>query len=99
LALEQKEQAEQARIDALKKAEDDAKKAADEAVENERKRVEEEQRKEREAQEKREADKAYKQKIYNEMMMPLCVILDEAKAKAVIKLIAENKVPHISIKF
>lgn len=73
--------------------------AAADAVKKEQEKVAEAKRLEDEATAKREADKKYKQKIYNEMMLPLCVILDEPQAKAVIKLIAENKVPHIFIKY
>jgi colicin import membrane protein len=93
------EMAEKNKILAEKKAKDDAEKAAADAVKKEQEKVAEEKRLEDEATAKREADKKYKQKIYNEMMLPLCVILDEPQAKAVIKLIAENKVPHIFIKY
>ena len=78
--------------EATKKAVEDSQRKA-EAEAAEAKRLEDD------ATAKREADQEYKRKIYNEMMMPLCCILDEAQAKAVIKLIAENKVPHIFIKY
>lgn len=99
LVKEQTEMAEKNKILAEKKAKDDAEKAAADAVKKEQEKVAEAKRLEDEAIAKREADKKYKQKIYNEMMLPLCVILDEPQAKAVIKLIAENKVPHIFIKY
>lgn len=77
----------------------EAAEATKKAVEDAKKKAAEAKRLEDEATAKREADQEYKRKIYNEMMMPLCCILDEPQAKAVIKLIAENKVPHIFIKY
>jgi len=99
LIKEQAEITEKNKILAEEKAKEDTKKAAADAVQKEQDRVAEEKRLEDEATAKREADKKYKQKIYNEMILPLCCILDEPQAKAVIKLIAENKVPHIFIKY
>jgi hypothetical protein len=99
LAKEQAKQSEKNRIEAEQKAKEDAEKAAADAVRKEQERVAEEKRLEQEAAAKREEDKAHKKKIYNEMMLHLCCILEEAKAKELIRLIAENKVPHIFIKY
>ena len=96
------------REEALKrKAIDDAKQAEinkQQAIEAERQRIEREQaakeEAERQAEEARLANVEHMRSINNEILNKLCEIgLDEDQAKAVIKAIAKNEVPHTTIKY
>ncbi|RTS41431.1 hypothetical protein DY943_32275, partial [Pseudomonas aeruginosa] len=81
-------------------AERDAQRRAEEAAAAERKRQADEQaRIEREAA-AREADKAHKKAINNEALAALIAVgIPEECAKQAITLIAQRKVPHITINY
>ncbi|EMT6213762.1 hypothetical protein WMR50_006647 [Pseudomonas aeruginosa] len=91
-AIEAKQRAEQAERDAQRRAE--------EAAAAERKRQADEQaRIEREAA-AREADKAHKKAINNEALAAFVAGgMDESSARRAVTLIAQRKVPHISINY
>ncbi len=97
------EQAEREKLEAQQRAEQaerDAQRRAEEAAAAERQRQADEQaRIEREAA-AREADKAHKKKINNEALAAFVAGgMDESSARRAITLIAQRKVPHISIHY
>jgi len=85
---------------AKEQAEIEAKNAAEEATRRERKRVEDERIAEEKEQKKRESDKKHKSLINNEAVGGLTShgLTDQA-AKAVVILIAQGKVPYVSISY
>ncbi len=109
-ALEEKIEADRlAKIQAEKDAEDKRLKAIETAelekkqvIENERKRVEAENKKIEEENAIREKDLANRKAINNRILKALLsgpVLLNEAQAKAIIKMIFEGKIPDLAIKY
>jgi len=99
-ALLREEQLKQQAIEREKQAEIDRKNA----IEAERKRIEDEQaakaKAEKEAEAARLANVEHMRSINREILNKLCEIgLDEGQAKAVITAIAQNQVPHVSVKY
>lgn len=94
------QQLKQQAIEREKQAEIDRKNA----IEAERKRIEDEQaakaKAEQEAEAARLANVEHMRSINREILNKLCEIgLDEGQAKAVITAIAQNQVPHVSVKY
>lgn len=99
--------AEQARLDAIAKAEADAKTAAEaaerrrlQAIEDERTRVAAERAAQEAEARRREADKAHRAKINGEALAALVTAgLSEAAAQTAVTAIAQGKVPHTRIAY
>ena len=99
-ALLREEQLKQQAIEREKQAEIDRQNA----IEAERKRIEQEAQAkaeaDRKAQEVREADKAYKKKVCDSILVELAKLnIDEQTGKDLIKAIYNNQIPNITIKF
>lgn len=93
--LELQLQAEQAQRQAA-----EAEQRAQRAAEAERQRIEREAQAEREATARREADKAHKARVNREALQAFMQGgLDQATAKAAVTLIAQSRIPHISISY
>lgn len=109
-AQERAEQAERNRLDAEKRAEEariaaeaDARRREEEAIQRERDRQAAEKRAEDEAAAKREADRAHRSRINNEILSALMasgeVVITEAMAKVIISSIAKGAIPHVRITY
>ncbi len=95
-AIKDKETAEQATKDAVAKA----KKDADDAVKAEQDRVEQAEQVEKEAAAKREANQAHRKKINNAAASKLKDAgLSIDQAKEVVTMIAQGKIPHVTIAY
>lgn len=100
-AAEQRaEEAETQRVIDAEKAELQRQADVEEAAKKERDRIEAEQQAEIEAEAKRAANKTHKGKINRAIVKELLKCnIDEAQAKKVVTLIAQNKVPNVKISY
>lgn len=99
----QAEHAEREKVEAQRRAEQaerDAQARAEAAAEAERRRIAAEKAREEEEARRREADKAHKKAVNNEALAALIAGgMPEECAKQAITLIAQRKIPHISISY
>jgi len=94
------EQAEQRRLQAEANAARQAEEAANRAAEQERQRIAEEQRLKVEVDAARAADVEHRRTINQSILMDLMGLgIEEAKAITLIKIIASNKIAHLTINY